>query len=486
MLGRVGSLGAKFDSTTHPGAPVSTAAPLSLQLVLVYPPEVAGTTTALTPGLILGRSQDAIGMPIMHGTVSRRHAVVERKFGAVLCLRDLDSRNGTRVNGRRLSTHAIPLAPQSVVRLGDVLGVVVDEVDEHFCDNDVLPGRSSRMAAARATLARAAADSAPLLVSGETGTGKERVAKEVHRRSARPGPLLALNCAELASQLVETQLFGHERGAFTGAVAAKSGLFLAAHQGTLFLDEVGELPLELQPKLLRVLQEGEVRPVGSVKSLAVNVRVVAATNRDLWHMAERGTFRRDLLARLSVWELALPPVRERREDLFEWLTLLQRGSPSAQRSFVPPGTDALLQFAPNVAEHLLLHPWPDNLRGLDRLVHRLSAAGVEGPVGWRQASSLMPELFKPSAEGDETTVDETRDTDTDKLTPRLASDQADDDLDAPPRRPAKRKPSREELLAVYEAHGRSIRATSRHFGKDRRQIYRWFDAYQLPREPNDD
>ncbi len=478
MLSPVGSTGAAFDATTYPGAPASTATPPALRLLLVYPPELAGLSEPLSPGLSLGRAE-AQSFPIPHATVSRRHAVVEQRFHAVWCLRDLDSSNGTSVNGLKLGAHPVPLVEQAVVRIGDVLGVVVTDTAQHFDASAVLPGRGAHMARARVTLERAGPDGEPVLISGETGSGKERVAAELHRQSRRNGPLVAVNCAELAAPLIDAQLFGHERGAFTGASAAKSGLFAAAQGGTLFLDEIGELPVELQPKLLRVLQERVIRPVGSVHTQPVDVRVVAATNRALPSMVDSGQFRRDLLARLCVWEIELPPLRQRREDLLDWLALLERdvtvtSAASDGSNDSCPAPPATLTFSPNVAQHLLLHTWPDNLRGLQRLVHRLLAARLDGPVKLSHLATLLPELMQTEA-ADEATVDETA------QSPGAPSTSSPDNA-IPPRR----KPSREELLAVYEAHGRSIRATSRHFGKDRRQIYRWFESYQLTREPNDD
>src|SRR5262249_13842254 len=153
--------------------------------------------------------------------------------------------------------------------------------DESAADGDALPGRSAAATALRAALAEAASDQAPVLLVGETGVGKERAAEELHRLSGRAGPLVRVNCAALAPQLVEDQLFGHVRGAFTGAGDDQPGLLRAADGGTLVLDEVGELPAELQPKLLRALEERQVAPLGSTRAVRVDVRVVAATNRDL-------------------------------------------------------------------------------------------------------------------------------------------------------------------------------------------------------------
>jgi transcriptional regulator with GAF, ATPase, and Fis domain len=302
---------------------------------------------------------------------------------------------------------------------------------------------------------RSAPSKSPLLVSGETGTGKELTAAEVHRHSGREGPLVKFNCAELSPNLVESQLFGHERGAFTGASTAHAGLFVAAHGGSLFLDEVGEIPAELQAKLLRVLEEGEVRPLGGTGARKVDVRVIAATNLNLLERVEQGGFRRDLYARLSYLELRLPPLRERKQDLLGWIEHFRA------RWCTEHGTTAPLTLRPNAAQRLLTAPWPDNLRGVNRLVHRLLAAGAGPEIGIQALEAALPELLPARSEPVEA--------------PRAAS-----------ARPASDRPTREEFEAVYRANGESVRATSKHFGRDRRQIYRWLEQFGIERRSDDD
>jgi transcriptional regulator with GAF, ATPase, and Fis domain len=440
-----------FEST-HPNAPVSFGAEPSLELVVVHPPEIAGLNFPLAPGLVFGRAPGPEIACIPHATISRRHAGLRVGLGGVLCLEDLESRNGSKKNGARLELPA-PLPPQAVVRLGDVHAVVDFCSDRRFAQDSFLPGTSCQTAETRRQLDESAATSAPVLIIGETGTGKERLAHEVHRASRRAGRYLTLNCAELSPQLIESQLFGHDRGAFTGATTSKVGLFAAAHGGTLFLDEIGELPLELQPKLLRVLQEGELRRVGSVETDRVDVRVVAATNRDLPTLVDRGAFRRDLYARLAFHELRLPALREARQDLLLWLGLLSsRHEPKVA-----------LELSPDAVERILLYSWPDNLRGLDRLVHRL--ASHIGPVGRRALLQAMPEL-------------------------RLADDEpglpAAQTSSVPAPRTISQAPSREEFVAAYEACGKSVRGTARHFRKDRRQIQRWLERFGIARENEPD
>ncbi|RYZ07395.1 MAG: FHA domain-containing protein [Myxococcales bacterium] len=448
---------------TEPQGPTSEWEGSARELTVVYPEALPAQAIPLRRGLVLGRSPDTDVACIFHSTISRRHARVETGLGGILCLQDLSSRNGTRINGERHDSPA-PLTVQALVRLGDVLAVVDETSSGSFGEDPVLPGASPKMARLRGLVERAAPDPASVLIIGETGTGKERLAKEIHRRSGRGGPFVALSCAELSPQLIESQLFGHERGAFTGASAAQPGLFVAAHGGTLFLDELGELPLDLQPKLLRVLQEGEVRPLGSVNGRKVDVRVVAATNRDLPVQVEAEQFRRDLYARLSLWELRLPPLRERRQDILAWVSVLL-GAWNRER-----GAEAALTFQADAAERILLHSWLDNLRGLDRMVHRLASMDVPRPISLRSLLEAMPELLGPPPP----------DRAQASLPPLAPAVRQSDVI------PARARPSREELLQVYAASGGSVRATAKHFGRDRRQIYRWLESFGIPREPEQD
>ncbi len=228
-------------------------------------------------------------------------------------------------------------------------------------------GSSAAMRGLLDLLPRAARSDVPVLITGETGTGKELVARGLHDLGSRvDGPFLAVNCAALPEALLESELFGHERGAFTDARTARRGLFLAATGGTLFLDEVGELPLTLQPKLLRVLQERRVRPVGSDKEIAVDCRVLAATNRGLRTEAQQGGFRIDLYYRLAVIELALPPIRARAGDI---LLLAQHFlARAAERSNRP-----IQGMTTPVAQSLLAYHWPGNVRELENAIERAVA-----------------------------------------------------------------------------------------------------------------
>lgn len=465
--------------STQPNEPQSIPEHARWWLHFVYPRELAGQSVELTHGLTLGRdpwgdaesSQAAASVErgvVTHATVSRQHALIQRGFGGrgPAFLTDMGSRNGTRVNGVAVDKPT-PLTPGSVVRLGDTLAVV-DGAASAASDesSSTLQGRAPGIAKVRQLLVRAAPQAAPVLILGETGTGKEWLAADVHRLSGRGGPHLKLSCAELAPQLIESQLFGHERGAFTGADTRHSGLFVAAHGGTLFLDEVGELPLESQAKLLRVLQEGEVRPVGSVRTQRVDVRVVCATNKDLARLIDAGGFRRDLHARLSVFELRLPALRERRQDILAW----------AERFCQRAGREAgAIQWHPVVAEQLTLYPWRDNLRGVERLVQRLLTYGASISVGMQLLREVMPEF------GDEPTPGPTPAALDSRPSPAAPTAPPVPNQAPPAPAAAQAAPTREEFLAVYEALGRNVRAVSKHFGRDRRQIYRWLTAFGIER-----
>jgi len=229
-----------------------------------------------------------------------------------------------------------------------------------------LLGDSLAMRQLRALIERVAAASSPVLISGETGSGKELVALAIHADSPRAErPFVAINCAALPEHLLESELFGHARGAFTGASQSRRGLFVEADGGTMFLDEIGDLPLPLQGKLLRVLQSGEVRPVGSESTRTVEVRCVAATHKDLSVLVESGLFREDLFFRLDVLRVPVPSLRERTDDIPTLVDhFLRRSLSSASRS-------VLAGFEPDALEYLGTRDWPGNVRQLQNLVERL-------------------------------------------------------------------------------------------------------------------
>ena len=230
------------------------------------------------------------------------------------------------------------------------------------------------------TLARVARTDLPILIEGPTGAGKELVAKAVHDTSSRSaGPLQIVNCGAFESPILDSELFGHEKGSFTGAVARRDGLIASADGGTLFLDEIGELPLSIQPKLLRVLQQGEIRPVGSDRSHRVDFRIVAATNRDLSLECQRGAFREDLFYRLNAFTTFVPALSTRKEDIL----------PLA-RSFLDATGATDRALSEELEEALLDYSWPGNIRELRNEVSRMVAvAGTDDPLDIRHLSDRL-------------------------------------------------------------------------------------------------
>jgi len=318
-------------------------------------------------------------------TVSRRHAEVLRQRESVV-LRDLGSTNGTYVGPVKVKE--VYLTSDTRFRVGqtELLFARADEIidvlpsEETFFENMV--GGSIGMRELFGLLERVAPTQLTVLVTGETGTGKELVSRAVHNRSQRSeGPFVVFDCGAVSKSLVESELFGHERGAFTGAVASRPGVFELANGGTVFLDEIGELPLELQPKLLRVLEQRELRRVGTGQLRSVDVRVVAATHRDLRDEVAAGRFREDLYYRLAVVELHLPALRDRLEDI---ALLVNHFIRKARHN---PGVVGL---APEVGELFESYHWPGNVRELRNVVER-SLPFSDGPL---ITISGMPEAMR--------------------------------------------------------------------------------------------
>ncbi len=250
-------------------------------------------------------------------------------------------------------------------------------------------GTSPLLSAVLEQIAVVAPTDSTVLIQGETGTGKELVAQAIHNSSPRRNaPFVKLNCAAIPAGLIESELFGHERGAFTGALAQRIGRFEMAHGGTLFLDEIGDIALDLQAKLLRVLQEQEFERLGSARTTRVNVRLVAATNRDLLRMVENKEFRADLFYRLSVFPVSLPPLRDRAEDI-----------PELARHFLTKYAErmnkAVKEIPAQTLQAMLAYDWPGNIRELQNFMERgviLSAGSVFQPpfIPQRRQSSSVP------------------------------------------------------------------------------------------------
>jgi len=253
---------------------------------------------------------------------------------------------------------------------------------------DQMIGRSEALLRVLGEVKEVAATDATVLILGETGTGKELIARAIHSASGRRGqPLIKVNCAAIPATLIESEFFGHERGAFTGATQKRDGRFALAHGGTIFLDEVGELPLDLQSKLLRVLQEGEFEPVGSSQTRRVDVRVVAATNRDLEKLARENRFREDLFYRLNVFPIKVPALRERREDIRVLAdAFAQKFAQQMGRTLEPISEDAL--------RRLEAYHWPGNVRELQNIVERAVITSRDGRLNLDRA---LPESANPAA-----------------------------------------------------------------------------------------
>jgi transcriptional regulator with AAA-type ATPase domain len=384
--GRAGLGRAASESTTSPG--VSTghdqAGKRGRRVRWVFP--LTLSTPSFTGRHVVGRDE-ACDTLLPGDQISRKHAEF-RVDGPVLAVRDLDSRNGVHVNGVRRTDFA--LLPGDAIRCGEWVGIVVagdgpDGLEE------IAPGwyGGATLAAAVAPARRAGAD-LPVIVQGETGTGKEGLARAVHSWSGRTGPFVAVNCAALPSQVVDSELFGHRKGAFTGADRASPGLFRAAHGGTIFLDEILELPAETQPKLLRVLEQHEVLPLGETTPVAVDVRVVVATQEPLSAAVSAKRFRADLHARVDGLTVVLPPLRDRREDivpLFQKLLRQHAGGPGPE-------------LDPKLVESLVTYGWPLNVRELVLLARRqLTVHGQERILKRSHLPDRMRGLSERSKEG---------------------------------------------------------------------------------------
>ena len=323
-------------------------------------------------GLVVGSSRSC-DLRVDDPTVSGKHCVVQR-LGGGLVVRDTGSKNGTFAGGARVA-EAWGVAGATMTIGQTTLAIVATRAEREVSEPDCPPlpgvaGASRAMRDLARRVRRLARHSAPVLVSAETGCGKELVARALHTEGPRRArPFAVLNVATLPRELVESELFGHERGAFTGAVASRRGAFAAAEGGTLFLDEIGELPLDAQPKLLRALDGYEVRAVGDQgNGRAADVRVIAATHVPLEERVLAGTFRRDLFHRIEVLVVRIPPLRERRGDVGPIARkLLARAEPE-----IGPR-----QLAPAALARLVAHDWPGNVRELRNVLLRAADCAGE-------------------------------------------------------------------------------------------------------------
>jgi transcriptional regulator with PAS, ATPase and Fis domain len=373
-----------------------------------------------------------IGLP--DRWMSARHARLVRKWDKWR-VTDLGSRNGTFVNGERVDERV--LEDGDVVEIGSASFVFrASEPVLAAPDAEAKGPLSSlrpRLVVAFAQLAELARSEVPLVLFGEPGTGKEIVAREVHALSGRKGDFVAINCAALPPTLLESELFGYRKGAFSGATEDRLGLLRAADGGTLLLDEIGDLAAPAQAALLRVLQENEVLPIGATRPVAVDLRVVSATHRDLARAIEDGTFRDDLAGRLDGFTIELPPLRERREDIGLFVAaLLERHAPEPSR----------VRFGVRAARALFENEWPGNVRQLEQALRTALVVSRDAPE--IDAAHLSRSGLRGSS--------------------------------APPPPGDDRRRTLEDLL---ERHGGNVSAVSRELGKARAQVHRWIREYGL-------
>ncbi len=416
-------------------------------LVLLYAQDLNHLPPAfvLYGNATLGRDEDCDFM-VRVPAVSRQHAEIFKK-GASWFIRDLNSTNGTIVDGRRVEE--AELEQDSEVRIGDAIFKFVESGAQEFSAFPLAESKESRQAPAmqmvgglqvnelNAALTSIASSSLSILILGESGTGKEVAAHQVHQQSKRSGKFCALNCAALPENLIESELFGYKKGAFSGAERDKKGLIQAAHQGTLFLDEIGDMPAAAQAKLLRVLQSREVLPVGATQAEKVDIRILAATHRDLVKLQETGHFRPDLYSRINEFQLTLPPLRERKEDIYR-LTL----------EFLKRHEQATLKPSFQFMAGLLHHDWPYNIRELESAIKRASALCSTDEL----SEALLPEPVKQAI------MDYAQPTEL---------------------RPSGNIVEKDELIRLLRQESGNIAAVGRQLGKARMQVHRWLKKYEI-------
>ena len=428
-------------------------------------------------------ARDGVLRPLGDPCVSRRQLGIawsakDRRF-AVTALPEARRPLAVHTDhGEPASDPLSSLPPESLVAIGDrvLLRLAAGPLDLTVPAGLPL-GNSAPTTALREQIELLARSELPVLVRGETGVGKELVARALHDRSARKArPMLALNCAALPEHLVESELFGHARGAFSGAATARDGLFRAAEGGTLLLDEIGELPLSVQAKLLRVLQERRVRPVGENRELPVDVRLLAATHRPLEDDVAAGKFRADLFARIEAPAIVIPPLRDRRADVPRLFTHFLLKAEAAPASLEAGSLAALVRPADSHAPRLpmaymlalLGHGFPRNVRELEKTAHAtLVAAARTGAVvppwpiiGQGGAGAASSEQPTPRAEGGSA----------------RASRPSHPSLPAP-----RGKPTREALLAVLEAHDFVQAKVAAELDVSRTTLDKWMREHEIKR-----
>ena len=424
------------------------ARPASLAVIVVHSPDAA-RTDALIPvdrPLTIGRRGGGADLELDDGGMSRRHAELRpRPDGSAIEIQDLGSRNGLFVDRRKTAAATARLG--AVLRVGGTIFVVSSAPRQEPRQRPAgVVGRSALLLELLWTCESYAPSDLPVLLLGDTGTGKEVFAAAIHELSGRTGPCVTLNCAAIPRELGESLLFGHLRGAFTGATSAQRGAFAQAQGGTLFLDEIGELSPDVQAKLLRALENRDYTPIGSTTAHKSDARVVSATNVDLRRAADAGGFRRDLYARLAGGVIRLPPLRQRREDI-----------PSLARHFLRQlSEDDLVPWSSNFAEILVTHGWPMNARELrltmQRLLLRTRGQTKLGGSDLLAVIDLGDAVDQPASAGP-------------------VDDEADSEA-----------PERDDLVALLREHRGNVAAVAKHFNRDRKQVYRWLRRHGLRAE----
>ena len=380
----------KDDSTEQVG-PAGRGSALTLLVFL--PEEVQSFRLPEAGSVQLGRGEEAT-FQILDRSVSRLHAALVVSGADEVSVTDLGSSNGTRLRGAALAPHrAEPVRLGETLEFGQVAAVVQYSPAQPQIPRGVTqpvrlappaatPLSPNHVVSAPAMIelyrlaSRGAASPLSVLLLGETGVGKEALAEHLHACSPRAGrALVRLNCAALPEALLESELFGHVRGAFTGADQDKRGVLEAADGGTVLLDEIGELPLGTQAKILRVVERGELLSIGSLKVKTVDIRFIAATNRDLPKEAAAGRFRLDLYHRLNGVSLRIPPLRSRREEILPLAAAFARAHLTRMRR-----PEAALRLSPPAEALLLAHPWPGNVRELKHAIERALVLADEGPI----------------------------------------------------------------------------------------------------------
>ena len=399
--------------------------------------------------LIVGRAEES-DIRIDHPSLSRRHAAIEIEGG--IYIRELGSTNGTRLGGRRLRPEErVPLPPGELVEIGPIVAVVQgSSVEATATINEAASGAMERV---RKLCDRIALGTLSVLILGETGVGKEVMAERLHEKSPRrEKPLVRLNCAALSESLFESELFGHERGAFTGAVNSKPGLLETANGGTVFLDEVGELSPSMQVKLLRVFERREVLRVGGLKPQAIDVRFVSATHRDLSEDVKAGRFRADLYFRLNGITLVVPPLRERRDEID--LLAKRFAAETCKAANLPEPT-----LAPATISALRRYEWPGNIRELRNVMERAVLLSVDGIV-------LPTHLGLPESPDAQDTPD---------------SDPFSTASSGEPVASAEAAAERDRILQALWKNGGNQSVTAKQLGISRRTLLKKLDKYGIAR-----